>query len=938
MGRLPRLRLRHKLAVAMSVAALLPVVVASWVAVSVVLRSLESGLRHDTERQLHVGLNLLLRNVERLGQVAVRLSTSTELSQAMRVGPDAVEQSLAEERSHLPSSLVQVADDTGTIIAKRVVGGVGARFTEIGVQSGGPVLRAGLSYERRVTIVSTGDVLVVRAVAPIVDASYLLQGVVVVSVPLDAGFADKLKGALGTDVLIFAGVGAGGEKAPQAMSTFVDRFGARVTGVSLSSALAEKVAADLTVFANATILDREYALGYAPLHNLAGDVVGVFAVAAPRAPVIDARRAATGSLVLGAAGAFVFALGLAGLLSRRLTRPLAHLHRGALAIARGDLETELRVKASDEIGDLSQAFADMTDALKVNQRRLAARMREIVALHDAGRAVSSVLDTNEVLTTIVDSVARVFRARLAALWRVAPGDDGEPVLTLGAVRAQGEGDSVARAASLEEIALAVARSRHGMRIAAAGDDPTWSTVASGARVTGSLIAAPLERKGAVLGVVVVGRAEGAKTFGDAESDLLDTFGDQAATAIENAGLYQRLRAFNEQLEAKVELRTRELVAINGELGRALEELQETQAQLILSERLAGLGQLVASVAHEINSPSAAIRGSADAMAESLQSLFGHVRALPEAGISGPDFDRLRGALEEAAPAVATARLSSPVKVRRRAKANAAKLLELGVPDAAAHTPGRTLAALEIELAADGDADAPGAVLASAICAVIAAGTDGTARARRAELVASTVADHIQIHKSANTIQNAIRRIQRIVGALKSYSHLDQDAGRTEADIHDGIENTLAILAHAVGRGINISRAYGDVPHVPVFVDELNQVWTNLIHNAVQALDSEGTITIETEAAAGGVVVRIVDDGPGIPEAVMPRIFEPFYTTKPKGQGTGLGLGITRQIVDKHGGRITCQSEPGRTAFEVWLPTDPSAGEGSGRAAPGTGAG
>ncbi|HET6612227.1 MAG TPA: HAMP domain-containing protein, partial [Kofleriaceae bacterium] len=773
MRRLPRLRLRHKLAVAMSVAALLPVVVASWVAVSVVLRSLESGLRQDTERQLHVGLNLLLRNVERLGQVAVQLSTSPELSHAMLVGPEQVEQTLAGDRSALPSSLVQVADDTGTIIAQRVIGGVGERFSGLGVKSGGPVLRAGLSYERRVTIVAVNDVLVVRAVAPIVDASYLLEGVVVVSVPLDAGFADKLKGALGTDVLIFAG-GADGDPARQAMSTFVDRFGARVTGMSLSPALAEQVTDDHTLFSTATILGREYALGYAPLHNIAGDVVGMFAVAAPRAPVIDARRAATRSLALGAAGAFVFALGLAGLLSRRLTQPLARLHRGALAIARGDLDHELRVKASDEIGDLSQAFADMTDALKVNQRRLAARMREIVALHDAGRAVSSVLDTGEVLTTIVDSVARVFRARLAALWQVALGPDGEPVLTLGAVRADGEGDgAAARAASLEEIALAVARSRHGMRIAAAGDDPTWSMVASGARVSGSLIASPLERKGAVLGVVVVGRAAGAKAFGDAESDLLDTFGDQAATAIENAGLYQRLRAFNEELEAKVVLRTRELTEANGELGRALGELQETQAQLILSERLAGLGQLVASVAHEINSPSAAIRGSADAMADSLHALFEHVRALPEAGISGTDFERLRAALEDSAPTVATFRMSSPVKVRRRAKANAAELVALGVPEAAAMAAGRTLAGLEIELPEDAEASVDeaevGEDLARAICRVIAAGADAGARAHRAELVSATVTDLIQIHKSANTIQNAIRRIQRIVGALKSYS-------------------------------------------------------------------------------------------------------------------------------------------------------------------------
>src|SRR5690606_31856227 len=118
------------------------------------------------------------------------------------------------------------------------------------------------------------------------------------------------------------------------------------------------------------------------------EVVGTFAVAVDRASVLSAREAATRSLALGAAGALVFALGLAGLLSRRITRPLQRLHRGAIAIARGDLDQRIAISEGDEIGDLATAFDDMTEALKENQGRLAARMREIVALHDAGRAVS----------------------------------------------------------------------------------------------------------------------------------------------------------------------------------------------------------------------------------------------------------------------------------------------------------------------------------------------------------------------------------------------------------------------------------------------------------------------------------------------------------------------------------------------------------------------
>jgi signal transduction histidine kinase len=130
---------------------------------------------------------------------------------------------------------------------------------------------------------------------------------------------------------------------------------------------------------------------------------------------------------------------------------------------------------------------------------------------------------------------------------------------------------------------------------------------------------------------------------------------------------------------------------------------------------------------------------------------------------------------------------------------------------------------------------------------------------------------------------------------------------------------LELLDHLLARGITLARRYGAIPRVPVFVDELNQVWTNLIHNAVQALDGQGEIAIETAAERGGVVVRVIDDGPGIPDDVMAQLFEPFFTTKPRGEGSGLGLSIARRILDRHGGTLEVESRPGRTAFAVWLP-------------------
>ncbi len=909
-GMMSRLRLRHKLGASLSIAALLPVIVASWVAVSVVLRGLDRGLRDETDRQLHVGLNLLIRNVERLGHDAVRLSSAGDLSRAMSQGPDAIEEFLARETPHLPSSLVQIADEHGAMVAERVIGDVESRFRGLRVGSQSPSVQNALGYERRVTIVRVGQLLVVRASAPIVDAAYMLQGVVVLSVPLDGEFADGVKSALGTDVIIFVGQG---ESAKCEASTFLDPMGARHAQIRLTPGVGARLAGGEGVLANDTIMGREYALGYTRLRNLDGDDVGLFAVAVDRAPLVSAKTAATRSLVLGAAGAFVFALGLAGMLSRRLTGPIARLHRGAIAIARGDLDQTIEVAEGDEIGDLATAFSHMTKALKENQARLAARMREIVALHDAGRAVSSVINLNQVLRKIVDSVARVLDVRLCALWLVDPPKDGDPehiTLRLGATRAKRidvrqtlTGDEGAKLAEpLTEIAHQVAVARATLRVDRVTDDEQRREAAIAAGVTGSLLAAPLERKGVVVGVIIIGRTRDIRQFSEADSNLLATFADQAATAVENARLYEEVRLFNEELEAKVRLRTTELTAINAELGRTISELRETQAQLILSERLAGLGLLVAGVAHEINSPSAAIRGSVDALDHNVGKLTLLSQQLVGLGLDAEQRDLFMALVSDAARELAGRRMSTPATVRRGARGHRAVLEQAGVSQAVAARAAGTLAELGVD-----------AELVNSLLPLLDEGHD-----ERAEVLVGYLSEYVYLHRNALTIQNAIARIQRIVGALRSYAHSDQNANLVEADLHEGLEDTLVILDYVL-RGITVTRKFTELPRVQVYPDELNQVWTNLIHNAVQALQGQGAITLETEVSGEGVVVRVIDDGPGIPDDVQLMIFEPFFTTKPKGEGTGLGLGIVRQIIDKHHGSVTCDSKPGRTCFEVWLP-------------------
>lgn len=170
------------------------------------------------------------------------------------------------------------------------------------------------------------------------------------------------------------------------------------------------------------------------------------------------------------------------------------------------------------------------------------------------------------------------------------------------------------------------------------------------------------------------------------------------------------------------------------------------------------------------------------------------------------------------------------------------------------------------------------------------------------------------------VQQATERLSQIVQAMKSYTYLDQ-APLLEVDVHEGLENTLIILQHKLKQGVTIKRDYSpDLPRIEAYASELNQVWTNIIDNAVDAMNGKGEITLKTYAQDNHVVVEVIDNGPGIPEEIQSRIFDPFYTTKAPGKGTGLGLHISHDIVaNRHHGLLTVESRPGETKFKALLP-------------------
>ncbi|HEY0716466.1 MAG TPA: ATP-binding protein [Streptosporangiaceae bacterium] len=172
----------------------------------------------------------------------------------------------------------------------------------------------------------------------------------------------------------------------------------------------------------------------------------------------------------------------------------------------------------------------------------------------------------------------------------------------------------------------------------------------------------------------------------------------------------------------------------------------------------------------------------------------------------------------------------------------------------------------------------------------------------------------------NEIQDASGRIMHLVGAAKQYSQLDR-APFSEVDVHDLLDSTLIMLAAKIGPDITVVKNYDrTLPKIPAYAAELNQVWTNLIDNAVSAMKGHGTLTVRTALNRDKLLVEFGDTGSGVPQEIQSRIFEPFFTTKPVGEGTGLGLDISWRIVaKKHHGEINLESEPGDTKFRVWLP-------------------
>lgn len=378
-----------------------------------------------------------------------------------------------------------------------------------------------------------------------------------------------------------------------------------------------------------------------------------------------------------------------------------------------------------------------------------------------------------------------------------------------------------------------------------------------------------------------------------EMNFLEELRKTASVVLSNATLYARLDEMNRYLEEKVR-----------ERGR---ELEEAQGQLVQSEKMASLGVMVAGIAHEVNTPAGVINGSINNLQKDLLHLAENALPVPVTEMILYFFRHGGYGTDNAAE-----------KFRKR-KEYTQQLQQAGFTD---EREIRKRAEFRIEY-------------------------DLGEKSAEIDTISydhfQTLETSLRINRSLTNMKMATGSIVRIVRALKYYSHIDQSKTE-EISLAESLENTLVILHNRIKHKIELQRDFRRLPPLKCVVGEINQIWTNLIINSIQAMKDGGRLKLtldseklpEHEAGAAYApdeikpaeqglesrtyqVVTIEDNGPGIPHEIREKIFDPFFTTKPPGEGSGLGLGIVVNILRNHHGFLSLESRPGRTVFKVYLP-------------------
>ncbi|MGD0823406.1 MAG: ATP-binding protein [Terriglobales bacterium] len=332
------------------------------------------------------------------------------------------------------------------------------------------------------------------------------------------------------------------------------------------------------------------------------------------------------------------------------------------------------------------------------------------------------------------------------------------------------------------------------------------------------------------------------------------------------------------------------------VGLMSDRIRETTRIEQQRDRLAGLGKLSAGLAHELNNPASAAKRATSQLRDVLKKIKSASLELGRRDLTSVQ----RAEIEK---------LETSFTQSNEPPPDALTISDLeDQVDSLLRSHGQSdLWQLAADLARRN-------IRPEALESLFAALDAGTARAALVRIAAS-----VEIAGLLNEIESSVARISDLVGAIKEYTYMDQ-APVQNVDIVKSLETTLTILNHKLKRGVTVVRDYQRIPlMVNSFGSELNQVWTNIIDNAIDAMGGQGELRVRTYREDDCVVVEIGDNGPGISPEVKPHIFEPFFTTKGVGEGTGLGLDTVQRIVKKHRGNIQVTSQPGDTRFQVWLP-------------------
>ncbi|MDF1875719.1 PAS domain S-box protein [Sulfurimonas sp. SAG-AH-194-I05] len=326
----------------------------------------------------------------------------------------------------------------------------------------------------------------------------------------------------------------------------------------------------------------------------------------------------------------------------------------------------------------------------------------------------------------------------------------------------------------------------------------------------------------------------------------------------------------------------------------LHDLKRSQNKVVEQEKMVALGQLIAGVAHEVNTPLGAMKSSSGSILESMTLLLDNLPNL-FTSLEHKDKDLFFDFLDM----IAKQKDILSTRDERKVKRSLAKELENeNIIDSIFITD----RLIDMKCYKDVSKYYP------------------LFKHKHRKLIVETAYNVSDLQFNVYNINEAIKRASKIIFALKSFARYDYSGDPVKANLVQGVDTALTIYANKIKKGVTIVTSYEEVPDVLCYVDELNQVWTNLVFNAIQAMNYSGTLTLDIRQKDDFIMVSITDTGCGIPDKIKDKIFEPFFTTKPSGEGSGLGLDIVKKIIDKHHGKIELETEENvGSTFKIYIP-------------------